>query len=51
MTIEDRVRRVLADAVADEPPPRGLPSGWPSGAAIVGRSWSARPPWSWFWRP
>ena len=25
MTIEDRVRRVLADAVADEPPPRGAP--------------------------
>jgi hypothetical protein len=25
MTIEDRVRRVLAGAVADEPPPRGVP--------------------------
>jgi hypothetical protein len=25
MTIEDRVRRVLHDAVADEPPPRGAP--------------------------
>jgi hypothetical protein len=25
MTIEDRVRRVLADAVSDEPPPRGAP--------------------------
>ena len=25
MTIEDRVRRVLADAVADEPPLRGVP--------------------------
>ena len=25
MTIEDRVRRVLADAVAEEPPPRGAP--------------------------
>lgn len=25
MTMEDRVRRVLADAVADEPPPRGVP--------------------------
>jgi hypothetical protein len=25
MSIEDRVRRVLADAVADEPPPRGAP--------------------------
>jgi hypothetical protein len=25
MTIEDRVRRVLAEAVADEPPPRGSP--------------------------
>jgi hypothetical protein len=25
MTIEDRVRQVLADAVADEPPPRGAP--------------------------
>jgi hypothetical protein len=25
MTIEDRVRRLLADAVADEPPPRGAP--------------------------
>jgi hypothetical protein len=25
MTIEDRVRRVLAAAVADEPPPRGVP--------------------------
>jgi hypothetical protein len=25
MTIEDRVRRVLTDAVADEPPPRGAP--------------------------
>jgi hypothetical protein len=25
MTIEDRVRRVLTDAVADEPPQRGVP--------------------------
>jgi hypothetical protein len=25
MTIEDRVRRLLADAVAEEPPPRGAP--------------------------
>jgi hypothetical protein len=25
MTIEDRVRQLLADAVADEPPPRGAP--------------------------
>jgi hypothetical protein len=25
MTIEDRIRRVLTDAVADEPPPRGAP--------------------------
>ena len=25
MTIEDRVRRLLADAVADEPAPRGAP--------------------------
>jgi hypothetical protein len=51
MTIEDRVRRVLTEAVADEPPPGGLRSRWPSGAATVGRSWSARPPWSWFWLP
>ncbi len=27
MTIEDRVRRVLTDAVADEPPVRGAPRG------------------------
>ena len=44
MTIEDRVRRVLTEAVADEPPAGAPPSRSPSGAGGAGRSWSARPP-------
>jgi hypothetical protein len=51
MTIEDRVRRVLTEAVADEPPSTARPSRPPSAAVAVGPCWPARSRSSWSWPP